>query len=152
MSLPARLDLLYHDYNRANSASDPIDRVRPFTGRADQEIAGFCAGALAQLRMSTFKHTIQVNRCATRGVDLNFVSVCLFFIAIEPFTRLYRKQKAKFLNNNYEPRITGISRMGSTGCEPVCFGSLPTSITSLSGAFSRHRRGFWYPVRSAPVA
>jgi uncharacterized protein (TIGR02757 family) len=58
MSLPARLDLLYHDYNRANSASDPIDRVRPFTSRADQEIAGFCAGALAFGRVASVLNSI----------------------------------------------------------------------------------------------
>src|SRR6476620_1632893 len=58
MSLPARLDLLYPAYNRPNAASDPIDRVRPFTGRADQEIAGFCAGALAFGRVASVLNSI----------------------------------------------------------------------------------------------
>ncbi len=65
---------------------------------ASEDTNRFCAGALGQTRMSVPKHTIQVNRCATPGVDLNFVSGCLFFIAIKPFTRLYRKRKAKVPN------------------------------------------------------
>ena len=58
MSLPARLDGLYHDYNRADSASDPIDRVRPFASPADREVAGFCAGALAFGRVASVLNSI----------------------------------------------------------------------------------------------
>jgi uncharacterized protein (TIGR02757 family) len=56
--LSERLDLLYHDYNRVDSASDPIQRVRPFADPADQEIAGFCAGALAFGRVASVLNSI----------------------------------------------------------------------------------------------
>jgi uncharacterized protein (TIGR02757 family) len=58
MSLSERLDLLYQDYNRIDSASDPIDKVRPFTSPADQEIAGFCAGGLAFGRVASVLNSI----------------------------------------------------------------------------------------------
>ena len=57
-ALPERLDLLYHDYNRVDSASDPVHRVRPFTDPADREIAGFCAGALAFGRVASVLNSI----------------------------------------------------------------------------------------------
>lgn len=56
--LSSRLDALYHDYNRVDSASDPIDKVRPFTDPADREIAGFCAGALAFGRVASVLNSI----------------------------------------------------------------------------------------------
>jgi uncharacterized protein (TIGR02757 family) len=46
-SLGASLEALYHDYNRGDSAADPVHRVRPFADPADREVAGFCAAALA---------------------------------------------------------------------------------------------------------
>ncbi len=49
----ARLDALYRDYNRSDSASDPVHRVRPFAGAADREVAGFCAAALAFGRVAS---------------------------------------------------------------------------------------------------
>lgn len=64
MSVPAhsclseRLDLLYHDYNRVDSASDPVHKARSFTIPADQEIAGFCAGALAFGRVASVLNSI----------------------------------------------------------------------------------------------
>jgi uncharacterized protein (TIGR02757 family) len=58
MSLSERLDLLYDDYNRVDSASDPIHKVRPFADPADQEIAGFCAGALAFGRVASVLNSI----------------------------------------------------------------------------------------------
>jgi uncharacterized protein (TIGR02757 family) len=58
MSLSERLDLLYDDYNRVDSASDPVHKVRPFTDPADQEIAGFCAGALAFGRVASVLNSI----------------------------------------------------------------------------------------------
>ena len=51
----------------------------------------FCAGALEQTRMSVPQHTIQVNRRATPGAGLNFVSVSLFFMVMEPFTDVLRE-------------------------------------------------------------
>ena len=56
--LSSRLDGLYHDYNRTDSASDPVHRVRPFTGPADREIAGFCAAALAFGRVASVLNSI----------------------------------------------------------------------------------------------
>jgi uncharacterized protein (TIGR02757 family) len=58
MILSARLDHLYQDYNRVDSASDPVQRVRPFVDPADQEIAGFCAGALAFGRVASVLNSI----------------------------------------------------------------------------------------------
>jgi uncharacterized protein (TIGR02757 family) len=57
-SLAIRLGGLYHDYNRADSASDPVHLVRPFADPADREIAGFCAGALAFGRVASVLNSI----------------------------------------------------------------------------------------------
>src|SRR6478672_11856075 len=59
MELSTRLDALYHDYNRIDSASDPIQKVRPFTDPADREIAGFCAAALAFGRVASVLNSIE---------------------------------------------------------------------------------------------
>ncbi len=56
--LTASLERLYHDYNREDSASDPVHRVRPFPEPADREIAGFCAAALAFGRVASVLHSI----------------------------------------------------------------------------------------------
>jgi uncharacterized protein (TIGR02757 family) len=56
--LASRLDTLYHDFNREDSASDPVHLVRPFTDPADREIAGFCAGALAFGRVASVLNSI----------------------------------------------------------------------------------------------
>jgi uncharacterized protein (TIGR02757 family) len=57
-SLAPSLEALYHDYNRVDSASDPIQKVRPFSAAADREIAGFCAGALAFGRVASVLNSI----------------------------------------------------------------------------------------------
>jgi uncharacterized protein (TIGR02757 family) len=57
-ALRARLDGLYHSYNREDSASDPVHRVRPFRDPADREIAGFCAAALAFGRVASVLNSI----------------------------------------------------------------------------------------------
>ena len=57
-SLPHSLDELYREYNREDSASDPVHLVRPFRGAADREIAGFCAGALAFGRVASVMQSI----------------------------------------------------------------------------------------------
>jgi uncharacterized protein (TIGR02757 family) len=54
----ASLDRLYLDFNREESASDPVHRVRPFTDPRDREIAGFCAAALAFGRVASVLNTI----------------------------------------------------------------------------------------------
>ena len=51
--LAAALDRLYGDYNRVDSAADPVQLVRPFARPADREIAGFCAAALAFGRVAS---------------------------------------------------------------------------------------------------
>src|SRR6476646_11720672 len=58
VELARRLDALYHDYNREDSASDPIQKVRPFVDPADREIAGFCAAALAFGRVASVLNSI----------------------------------------------------------------------------------------------
>jgi len=56
--LSARLESLYCDYNRVDSASDPVHKVRPFSDPADREIAAFCAGALAFGRVASVLNSI----------------------------------------------------------------------------------------------
>jgi uncharacterized protein (TIGR02757 family) len=58
IALAPTLDRLYHDYNREDSASDPVHRVRPFASAADREIAGFCAAALAFGRVASVLNSI----------------------------------------------------------------------------------------------
>jgi uncharacterized protein (TIGR02757 family) len=58
-ALAQSLDRLYVDYNREDSASDPIQLVRPFSDAADREIAGFCAAALAFGRVQSVINSIQ---------------------------------------------------------------------------------------------
>jgi len=57
-TLATSLDTLYRDYNREESASDPVHRVRPFTDPGDREVAGFCAAALAFGRVASVLNTI----------------------------------------------------------------------------------------------
>jgi uncharacterized protein (TIGR02757 family) len=57
--LSTRLDALYHAYNRTDSASDPVHRVRPFADPADREIVGFCAAALAFGRVASVLNSIE---------------------------------------------------------------------------------------------
>lgn len=57
-SLARSLDELYHEYNRDGSASDPVHLVRPFGDRADREVAGFCAAALAFGRVASVLNSI----------------------------------------------------------------------------------------------
>jgi uncharacterized protein (TIGR02757 family) len=58
-ALAHALDDLYVDYNREDSATDPIDLVRPFIDRADREVAGFCAAALAFGRVQSVMNSIR---------------------------------------------------------------------------------------------
>ena len=57
--LSTALEGLYEDYNRQDSATDPVHLVRPFADPADREIAGFCAAALAFGRVSSVINSIQ---------------------------------------------------------------------------------------------
>jgi uncharacterized protein (TIGR02757 family) len=58
-SLACRLDRLYHDYNREDSATDPVHLVRLFARAADREVAGFCAASLAFGRVASVIASIQ---------------------------------------------------------------------------------------------
>jgi uncharacterized protein (TIGR02757 family) len=52
------LSRLYGAYNREDSASDPVHRVRPYSEAADREVAGFCAAALAFGRVASVLNSI----------------------------------------------------------------------------------------------
>jgi uncharacterized protein (TIGR02757 family) len=58
-SLKRALDRLYAEFNREDSAADPIQLVRPFGRPDDREIVGFCAAALAFGRVSSVMQTIR---------------------------------------------------------------------------------------------
>ena len=57
--LKARLDTLYHDFNDAHSATDPIQIVRRFESPDDLEVVGFCAAALAFGRVQSVLNSIE---------------------------------------------------------------------------------------------
>jgi uncharacterized protein (TIGR02757 family) len=57
-SMRGALDDLYENYNREDSASDPVHKVRPFRDAADREVAGFCAAALAFGRVASVLNSI----------------------------------------------------------------------------------------------
>jgi uncharacterized protein (TIGR02757 family) len=58
LTLAASLDRLYDDYNREDSASDPVHRVRTFAAPADREVVGFCAAGLAFGRVASVLNSI----------------------------------------------------------------------------------------------
>lgn len=53
------LDAQYEDFNRDDSAADPIHLVRRYRDPADREIAGFCAAALAFGRVGSVIQSIE---------------------------------------------------------------------------------------------
>jgi uncharacterized protein (TIGR02757 family) len=57
--LGQRLDELYEAYNREDSASDPVQIVRRYARREDQEVIGFCAAALAFGRVASVLNTVE---------------------------------------------------------------------------------------------
>jgi uncharacterized protein (TIGR02757 family) len=57
--LGPRLEQLYEAYNREDAAADPIQIVRRYTSRADQEVVGFCASALAFGRVASVLNTVE---------------------------------------------------------------------------------------------
>jgi uncharacterized protein (TIGR02757 family) len=58
-ALRASLDRLYHGFNQAESATDPIEIVRRYASRDDREIAGFIAAALAFGNVTAVMASIQ---------------------------------------------------------------------------------------------
>ena len=59
INLGARLDRLYEAYNREDAALDPVQIVRRYTSREDQEVVGFCAAALAFGRVASVLNTVE---------------------------------------------------------------------------------------------
>ena len=57
--LADRLDRLYDAYNREDAAADPVQIVRRYTRREDQEVVGFCAAALAFGRVASVLNTVE---------------------------------------------------------------------------------------------
>jgi uncharacterized protein (TIGR02757 family) len=57
--LKARLDEQYEQFNDAASVNDPIQIVRRYTRADDQEIAAFCAAALAYGRVQSVMNSIE---------------------------------------------------------------------------------------------
>jgi uncharacterized protein (TIGR02757 family) len=53
------LDAQYDDFNRDDSAADPVHLVRRFSNAADREIAGFCAASLAFGRVGSVIQSIE---------------------------------------------------------------------------------------------
>lgn len=53
------LDAQYSDFNRDDSATDPVNLVRRYADSADREIAGFCAAALAFGRVASVIQSIE---------------------------------------------------------------------------------------------
>lgn len=53
------LDAQYDDFNREDSAADPVQIVRRYHAPADREIAGFCAAALAFGRVASVLQSIE---------------------------------------------------------------------------------------------
>jgi len=58
-TLKDRLDALYHEFNDAHAATDPIQLVQRFERREDREIAAFCAAALAFGRVRSVLNSIE---------------------------------------------------------------------------------------------
>ena len=57
-ALAPRLERLYDDYNREDSATDPVQIVRRYRDPADIEVVGFCAAALAFGRVASVLNTV----------------------------------------------------------------------------------------------
>ena len=57
-ALAPRLERLYDDYNREDSATDPVQIVRRYREPADIEVVGFCAAALAFGRVASVLNTV----------------------------------------------------------------------------------------------
>ena len=54
-----RLETLYTTFDHPDAASDPVQIVRRYKARADREVVGFCAAALAFGRVGSVLHSIE---------------------------------------------------------------------------------------------
>jgi uncharacterized protein (TIGR02757 family) len=68
-----RLDDLYKTFDHETSASDPVHLVRRFQTRADREVVGFCAAALAFGRVASVLQSIQALLAVLGPSPANFV-------------------------------------------------------------------------------
>jgi uncharacterized protein (TIGR02757 family) len=59
MALKPALDSLYRDFNRLDSATDPIQIVRRFERKDDREVVGFIAASLAFGRVTSVLQSIE---------------------------------------------------------------------------------------------
>jgi uncharacterized protein (TIGR02757 family) len=57
--LRPRLEMIYEQFNDAQSVSDPVQIVRRFTRADDREVVGFCAAALAFGRVQSVLNSIE---------------------------------------------------------------------------------------------
>jgi uncharacterized protein (TIGR02757 family) len=57
--MAGRLETLYRTFDHVDSATDPVHIVRRFPQRADREIVGFCAAALAFGRVASVLQSIK---------------------------------------------------------------------------------------------
>jgi uncharacterized protein (TIGR02757 family) len=57
--LKQHLDRLYHDFNAADSATDPIQIVRRFASAEDREVVGFVAASLAFGRVASVMQSVE---------------------------------------------------------------------------------------------
>lgn len=57
-NLAGPLQSLYEAYNREDAAADPVQIVRRYSRREDQELIGFCASALAFGRVASVLNTV----------------------------------------------------------------------------------------------
>jgi uncharacterized protein (TIGR02757 family) len=57
--LKQHLDRLYHDFNAADSATDPIQIVRRFGSPEDREVVGFVAASLAFGRVASVMQSVE---------------------------------------------------------------------------------------------
>lgn len=59
LPLGPRLEDLYRTFDHVNSATDPIQIVRRYEAPEDREVVGFCAAALAFVRVASVLQSIQ---------------------------------------------------------------------------------------------
>jgi uncharacterized protein (TIGR02757 family) len=71
--LTSRLNGLYDSFDHPDAASDPVNLVRPFATPADQEVAGFCAAALAFGRVASVLQSIAALFAITGPAPAAFV-------------------------------------------------------------------------------
>ena len=53
------LDRLYLGFDHRNEVADPVELVRRYADRADQEVAGFCAAGLAFGRVASVLSSVE---------------------------------------------------------------------------------------------